>query len=68
MKIVIDKDWCLRMAHIENGAEVGAGAVARDPEMPPGPCLECDGSGWLDDDRTEMCCECDGTGTEIVSD
>lgn len=39
-----------------------------DDEIPPGPCLECDGSGWLDDDCTEMCCECDGTGTEIISD
>jgi hypothetical protein len=31
-------------------------------EIPDGPCLECDGSGWLDDDCTDMCCECDGTG------
>jgi hypothetical protein len=42
--------------------------LADDAEIPHVPCLECDGSGWLDDDRTEMCCECDGTGTEIVSD
>ncbi len=33
-----------------------------DVEIPDGPCLECDGSGWLDDECTDMCCECDGTG------
>lgn len=32
-------------------------------DIPDGPCVACDGSSWLDDDCTEMCCECDGTGT-----
>lgn len=33
-------------------------------EIPDAPCLECDGSGWLDDEQTKICCECDGTGLE----
>lgn len=31
-------------------------------EIPPGPCLECDGSGLVGDNDDEICCECDGTG------
>lgn len=27
----IDKDWCLRMAKLETGSEIGAGLLARDP-------------------------------------
>ncbi len=61
MKVQIDKEWCVAMAQQEGDAEIGAGPVAFDP-IPPGPCLECDGSGWLDDECTQPCCDCDGSG------
>lgn len=44
----------------DNGAGIPAGPLDTVLENPP--CLECDGSGWLGDDETEICCECDGTG------
>lgn len=31
MKIEITKEWCLRMAHLEGDAEIGAGLLAFDP-------------------------------------
>lgn len=31
MKIDIPKDWCINMANMEDGQEVGAGLAARDP-------------------------------------
>lgn len=33
-------------------------------EIPDGPCVECDGSGYLDDDQSVMCDQCEGTGIE----
>lgn len=35
---------------------------AKAGEIPPGPCVECDGSGYLDDAGAEICTECEGTG------
>lgn len=35
-----------------------------DDEIPDGPCLDCDGSGYLDDDQQHPCPACDGTGIE----
>lgn len=35
-----------------------------DDEIPPGPCVECDGSGFLNDEMTDICTECEGTGEE----
>lgn len=31
MKIVMTKEWCARMAHLEEGADISAGVVAADP-------------------------------------
>jgi transcriptional regulator with XRE-family HTH domain len=31
MKIEITKEWCLRMAHLEGDAEIGAGLLSFDP-------------------------------------
>ena len=31
MKLEIEKDWCIRMAHLEGDAEIGAGRLAVDP-------------------------------------
>ena len=31
MKREIEKDWCIRMAHLEGDAEIGAGRLAVDP-------------------------------------
>ena len=31
MKLEIEKDWCIRMAHLEGDAEIGAGRPAVDP-------------------------------------
>lgn len=33
MKIEITKEWCLRMAHLEGDAEIGAGLLALDPVL-----------------------------------
>ena len=31
MNLEIEKDWCIRMAHLEGDAEIGAGRLAVDP-------------------------------------
>ena len=31
MNLEIEKDWCIRMAHLEGDAELGAGRLAVDP-------------------------------------
>lgn len=31
MRINITKDWCIRMAELEDGSEIGSGAIAIDP-------------------------------------
>ena len=33
VKLVVSKEWCERMARLEGDAEIGAGVVARDPEI-----------------------------------
>lgn len=32
MELKISREWCLRMAELEGDHEVGAGAIARDPD------------------------------------
>jgi hypothetical protein len=32
MKLQISKEWCMRMAELEGDSEVGAGALAMDPQ------------------------------------
>lgn len=34
----------------------------KDDEIPDYPCLECDGSGFTDDECQHPCPVCDGTG------
>lgn len=45
MKIDVTKDWCMTMAQLEAGVEVGAGLIAADPIF--------DGEVVLDDMRDE---------------
>ena len=33
-KVNVSKEWCERMADLEDGCAVGAGLLARDPELP----------------------------------
>lgn len=40
MTIRIDKDWCLKMAQLEDGAEIGAGLAALDPTFDLQPVAE----------------------------
>lgn len=63
----ISKDWCLNMAKLEDGAEIGAGKLAIDPvpdrECPNPKCR----NGTVNErdifgNQGRMCWRCFGTG------
>lgn len=76
MRVEISKEWCERMAKMEDGAEIGAGLVARDPALPLG-CDYCKsdekalGPGWIKQPNNgpiQSCPICNPEGRHLVTD
>lgn len=62
MKLEISPEWCLAAARREGDAEIGAGALARDPMLLFSVCIPCnvmqpyDGTRrWGDFDKCPKC-------------
>lgn len=71
-QIEITPEWCIEAAKREDGGEIGAGPLARDPEPEWRPCQTCNCHGsWAEPDpmpddphrcRIVECNQCGGTG------
>ena len=59
MKVEISKDWSMKMAALEAGQEIGAGALAADPT----PCPFADPRFYLDVDTP--CPVCGAFGSDM---
>lgn len=58
MKYNFSKEWCEKMAQLENGHEVGAGILAKDPLSDVEICPVCRNS----DLERSWCSYCDKVG------